>query len=277
MIQFIATPGAVLKGPELARRVDAGALQVAVTVAPDRLVDPGLPDERIVLRDGAVGIDAHDLADAGREVLHQRSLIEAVTGGDEEGAVLAEGDPRAVVVPAPDLGALAVDDLDLGQGAAVEAAARDRRSGRAALARLRKAQVDGLVLGELRVDGDVEQAALALKEDRRRAGDRRRERAVLGDDSAAGPARSVTIIWPSGRKARPHGFSSPVATRSARSTPVVLAGVGDLIDGVWAPRQAAPRRAASESEAMRTDMGGSKGKATDEFNRAGRTANRASL
>src|SRR5687767_6556458 len=47
------------------------------------------------------------------------------------------------------------------------------------------------------------------------------------------PAFSVTSMRPSGRNASPHGFSSPVAKVSARTTPSVERGVGERIDGFW--------------------------------------------
>src|SRR5690606_33677388 len=76
MIELVAPARAMLHGPESSGlRMNRGALQVAVSVRPDLRQRPLTRHERIVARGGAVTVDPHDLADAGREILHQGTLV----------------------------------------------------------------------------------------------------------------------------------------------------------------------------------------------------------
>src|SRR5690606_1353429 len=70
VIQFGAATRAVLDGPEpTGHRMHRRALQVAVAVRPDLRHRACATHERIVIWDGAVAVDPHDLADAGGEIL----------------------------------------------------------------------------------------------------------------------------------------------------------------------------------------------------------------
>ncbi len=116
--------------------------------------------ERVVGRDRAVGVDAQDLAEPVRERLRV-GAVRVVADGDVELAVRPEVDRAAVVVGRarevveveedPSLPATATSPL------AVKRLTRlwtgERRS--------RVVDVDEVVDGEVRVEGDAEQAALA--------------------------------------------------------------------------------------------------------------------
>src|SRR5262249_19671163 len=75
-------------------------LGVAVDEGVDTAVDPGLTDERIVRRNGAVTVDAPDLAAQLTEVLWERSDL-VVTGREPELAIRPEANPAAVVRERP--------------------------------------------------------------------------------------------------------------------------------------------------------------------------------
>ena len=86
--------------PQLAGRgVERRGLHVAMAEGPDLRADAFPADKRIVFRDGAVGIDSHDLAQQAIEPLRlhpslgNRSLAES----DEQRAITAEDQPSAEV------------------------------------------------------------------------------------------------------------------------------------------------------------------------------------
>src|SRR5690606_21160878 len=99
-----------------------------------------------------------------------------------------EGQARAVVVLGVDLGLLAVDDGQLGQGVAVEGGVGGGGAGGAVLARLGVGQVDAVAGGEVRRQGHVQQAALAARGDRRHALDRLGDAAVGADPAPVAAA-----------------------------------------------------------------------------------------
>src|SRR5688572_1085115 len=92
-VHFIAAARAVFDLPQLAGLwMESRRLDVAVTEGPDLRPHAFLADERIVLRYGAVGVDAHELAD---QAVHLLRLHAA--GSDRP---IAEGDEqRAIAIP----------------------------------------------------------------------------------------------------------------------------------------------------------------------------------
>jgi hypothetical protein len=181
---------------------------------PDLGAHSVLADERVVLRHGAVGIEADDLAE---QAVHALRLGAALGNGpvaerDEQHAVAREHEATAEVQRRRQRRRLMEDHLhvlDLRQGAIHEPAACHGGVVHAAVTRLGVAPVDQLIGGERRVEAHVEQAALAA---RSTAGS-----PATGSDiclpsaltTRSRPGRSVTSILPLGRNARPHGLTSP--------------------------------------------------------------------
>ncbi len=85
------------------------------------------------------------------------------------------------MVPAADLGFLPEDDFDIVEAAVTKRAACDRRSS-AAFAWLGIRQIDEAVLGEIRIERNVEKTALAIVNYLGYAFDRLGDRAVHRDD-----------------------------------------------------------------------------------------------
>ena len=167
-VEFVAALGAVLVHPELrAARAQRRALGVAVAVGPD--LRAGLAHPGVARRDAAVAVEADDLAQGAVEVLRRVELL-ALAERDVHGLVGPEHDARAEVAGAGGLRCLPVDDRDVGERIADEAAARDRGArevllGAAAL--LGVGPVDPRLARVVRVDGDIEQTALVAERDRR--------------------------------------------------------------------------------------------------------------
>ena len=94
-IEFVTATGAVFDGPKLAGRgVDRGSLRVAVAVAPDLRLDARASrGERIVARDGAIAIEANNLAEMLLQVLRLLTIA-AVAERDEQFAIGGEYNPR---------------------------------------------------------------------------------------------------------------------------------------------------------------------------------------
>jgi len=154
-------PWAVFVCPQhAAGRLQRRTLHVAMAVAPDLGQGTGRVDEGVVRRDLAIGFDAHHLPEVAAEVLRLVAPALALAQRDEEPPVAREHEARAEVFRAVDLGLLAEDHLQPGQLVAFQPRAR-HRGAVAALAGLAVAQVDQLVLGELRVERNIQQAALA--------------------------------------------------------------------------------------------------------------------
>src|SRR6202795_4173023 len=103
-VELIAAHRAELALPKLAGfGVNGDALGIAVAVGPDLGLGVYLPDKGIVLRHGAVGIDAHDLAEMIGKVLGRLEL-KALAECDEQSAVGGEGEPAAEMERPVDLG-----------------------------------------------------------------------------------------------------------------------------------------------------------------------------
>ena len=125
---------------------------------------------------------------------------------EQQIAVAPLHDAAAEVIAARERAFLAEDHLhvvELRRLAVGETRAR-HRGAPAARCRFGEAEIDRLVGGEVAVERDIVQAALAGRADRRHAGNRRRKLAVALTTRRR-PGRSVTSIRPSGRNASPHG------------------------------------------------------------------------
>src|SRR5690606_14525626 len=102
-VDLVTALGAVLALEEISRkRVEREALRAPVAIAPDRRFRARLADERVVLRDPAIVVDAVDRSLMVREILGRVVLTErrwrlSVTHGDEEVPVAVEDEPRAIV------------------------------------------------------------------------------------------------------------------------------------------------------------------------------------
>jgi hypothetical protein len=176
----------VLHGPQPAGgRVERCRLHVAVAVREDLGARPGAAHERVVVGHRAVGAQTHDLADERAELLRLLAEARAVALRDVQHPVAAEQEPRAEVSAALHLGFLPVDHPHVGQRRCVlaQAPAGDGGARGPADAGLGVRQVDEAVHGERRVEGDVEQPALAAREHRRHARDRRGDGAGSRDDA----------------------------------------------------------------------------------------------
>src|SRR5699024_2299223 len=133
-----------------------------------------LVGERVVAGHAAIVVEAQDLAHVRFHVLGRVELL-PVAGADPEHAVV-EGDAVRVVTLAADLGHLLPDDLQVLQRAAAAAVQHQPRAGHGrtggvAFAGLGVADVDEVVVGEVRVQDHVTQAALAAVDHRRHAAD----------------------------------------------------------------------------------------------------------
>jgi hypothetical protein len=110
---------------------------------------------------------------------------------DEQRAVAREHQPRAEVRGAVEFRLLPEDHLYIAQRKSVEAAARDSGTVAAATgSRLAVAEIDQPIRAEVRMQRDIEQAALSLRRHRRHPGERRRHAAVALDQSQ--PSRPLT-------------------------------------------------------------------------------------
>ena len=88
-------------------------LDVAVADAEDLLTRVGAADERVVLRDGAVGVDACHLAEQAVHALRLHAPFgdRPLAVRDEQRAVLQEIEPRAEVHRRIQRWTLVIDDL----------------------------------------------------------------------------------------------------------------------------------------------------------------------
>ena len=196
------------------------ALRIAVAVAPDLRLGAGAADERIVGRHRAVGPDADDLADVIAEILRLVARTEMVARGEKEIVVRRLHDAAAEMIAARERAFLAEDDLHVVEPgrAFVHQPGAGKRGARAAVHRLGIAEIDGMVLRVAAVEHDVEQAALAGRENLRHAGERGRELAVRGDDAHAPRplGHQHAAVGQEGERpgmieARRHGFHREVA------------------------------------------------------------------
>ena len=159
---------------------------------------PSTPTKGLSDADAAVVADPDDAPRVVRRVLGPVSLA-AVSEGDEEVPVGGEPEPRAEMTSAARLREGAEQHLNVFQPAAAKPPARDFRAG-AAPGTARVAQVHPSVLLEVRVEGYVEEAALAARVHPGHAGDR------LGIEAArrhrAEPARAFGHEQPAVRQER---------------------------------------------------------------------------
>ena len=190
-----------------------------MTVGPDLGPSTLLPDERIVGRHFSVVEDSVDgpvvvgdvLRRMGREVAGRRH--HPVADRDEQEAVLVEREPGSEV-PGRPLGHRHEDVLHSGQAVVFETApGHGRRGGRAVpTSGFRVAQVKEVVGREVRVKGDVEEPALAPRDDFGNSLDRCREELALADDSK--PPRPLGDEHvPAGKEGDRPGIHQPVDHR----------------------------------------------------------------
>ena len=142
---------------------------------PDLRGHAALVGEGIVVRHAAVVVEAHDLAEVGLHVLRGIELL-PLAGADPQLAVVAEQQAMAVVTASTHLRHLAPDHLEVLEPAAAvrvqcQRPARHRTAARVAVAGFGVADVHGMVVGELRVQRDVAEAALAAVIDFRHPAD----------------------------------------------------------------------------------------------------------
>src|SRR5262249_9777716 len=183
---LVAAARAVLVHPQLAaRRLDRGALRIAMAVAPNLRLGAAPADERIVGRYRAVRPDAHDLAEVVAEILRLIAKGEMIPEREEQVAVLCLDNAAAEMVAARQRALLAEDHLDVVEArrAVLDEVRPRHRGARAAAGCFGEAEIDGLVLRVVAVERYVVQAALALRKNLRHPGERRRRLAVAGDDA----------------------------------------------------------------------------------------------
>ena len=113
-VDLVAAARAVLVHPHLARRrIERGALRIAVAVAPDFRLGAGLFHERIVRRHRSVGAHAHDLADVIGEILRLVARAVMVAHGQEQIVVRHLHDAAAEMIAARQRPILLEDRLDV--------------------------------------------------------------------------------------------------------------------------------------------------------------------
>ncbi len=124
--------------------------------------------ERIVSRNGAVGIQPQDLAQIGLHVLRGIELL-PLAGADPKIPVRAEDDPMAVMTLTGDLRYLTPEDLHVSELSSIAAqaqpGARDGRSSRVTVTGLDVAHINQVVVFEVGVKNDVAEATLAAMAD----------------------------------------------------------------------------------------------------------------
>jgi hypothetical protein len=162
-VQLVAALRAHLARPERAVVGELQAERVAVAPAPDLRRRTALIRQRVAGRRFAVEREPDDRAERVRRVLGRRLLL-AVAGADEEVlAVGVERDAVREVAVARHLRRLAPDDLEVLEGRRPVAGGQPRPTDhgtRAAVARLRPAEVDPLVVLEAGRDDHVAEASL---------------------------------------------------------------------------------------------------------------------
>ena len=191
-IQLVAAHRPVLGLPEeAAHGIDREALGIAMAVGPDRRHGAGASHERVVGRHASVVVDTVHLAQRAGEVLGG-VLLPAVADREEQLAVAIEEEAGAVVVvrSPEEPGRGRVDRLLVDPAALADSPADDRGHRRVAGSRFRVRKVDPAVLGVAGMDFDVEEAAVLLAPDLRRAHDRiGKQVALLHDPQPARPLR----------------------------------------------------------------------------------------
>src|SRR5690606_27838939 len=116
-VEFVAILGSHLVGPESSLSVKGHAQDIAMTQGPDLSRNRALIGKGIIVRDAAVVVEAHDLAEVALQILGGIKLL-AFTGADPEHAVVIEGYAIAEVAVACRLGRLTPDHFEIFQRAA---------------------------------------------------------------------------------------------------------------------------------------------------------------
>ena len=147
---------------------------------------PVAADEGIVGRRRAIPREAQDLAEVRAHVLRRGLVVEAVADGEQQRAVRQEQQAAAGVARPRLVGRRAEDHAPVHEPAALVARAPDGRAIGLRVA-FREREEQRAVAREVRVERDVEQAAVRLREHARRpARERlRQELAVTHDPQAA--------------------------------------------------------------------------------------------
>src|SRR5690606_7916913 len=148
-VQLVAGARAVFAFPQPAgERIDCQALHVAVAVTVDFSVRAGAADEGVVGGNAAVQVQPHQLALEHGQVLRAGAVV-ALALADERVAFAIEGDARAEVGPAAQLGCLAVNHAQSTAGVVVESRDGGRGAGGAVGPRFGIGQPDPPRLGEV--------------------------------------------------------------------------------------------------------------------------------
>ncbi len=160
-----------------------------MTEGPDLGTDAFFADERVVLGNRSVRIEANDLAEQAVHLLglHAAFGDRAFTLRDEQSAVAIPHQSATVMQRRHERRRLMVNHLhvlDLRRRAVHELATRNCGVVGAAFTRLGVAPVDQLVLLVRRIERDVEQSTLTPRIDHRQTGDRLRHRLAIGADDA---------------------------------------------------------------------------------------------
>ena len=160
-------------------RIDGEPLHVAVAVAPDLRARAKAAHEGVVRRDAAVQVQPHQLALQHRQVLRQRFLVALALADEHVAAALAvhgvEGDARAEMVGAFQLGQLPVDHPQVGQPRIAQGGGGHGGAGGAAVARFGVAQPDPSRLSKIRGQHHIQQTSLPVSPNLRNAGYRVRK------------------------------------------------------------------------------------------------------
>jgi hypothetical protein len=188
-VQLVAALRAVLVGPQrTGARMQGRALDVAIAEREDLGPRAGALRERVVGGHAPVVVQAQDLAGVVVEAL-RAVLLAAVAERHEEVTLAVEYQFRAEMAPAARFRLHSEDRLHLDEAIPREPRARNfGADARAVACRVR--EIDPAVLGESRVERDVEQSALAVFGDvwRQALQRPRLELAVVPDDAqASGP------------------------------------------------------------------------------------------
>ena len=195
------------------------ALRIAMPVRVDRR------PERVVARRRAVAGDSHDFAGCRRKILCP-SCVYRIPGRDVQEPVRAEPDASTVVYVR--CGDVVQQNDALRKPGASLAVPHDAIHGAAGAQARRLVEIDQPVLRELRIEGQVQEACLALGVSVRVTS----EPPPVISKMRTRPGRSVTNKRPSGANAIDQGISRLVTTVStAKRTPsaVVKTSLGGTV------------------------------------------------
>src|SRR5262245_54449105 len=168
IIELVAAARAVFVLPDRpAGWLDEQPLRVADAVGKDLGPGIGAADERIVRRDRPIVVQPQDLPLMRAEILRGRLLM-PLADGHVNGAVQTERDARAAVAAGRTPGISDEEIAHRRDRPTLEPRARERCRV-APLARLRVREVDGPVLREARMEGEIHEPVLRPRIDRRDA------------------------------------------------------------------------------------------------------------